>query len=127
MTIRTYAVRTALIATAFAAGAAFLLPGAAAAAPTDHPLLNTTCTFAQVDAAMHHVTPDLAKRLDEHPDRKAKVAEFFSKSPEERKEFLRQKLDEHPQAREQFRQSDHPRAGEFMAKAKEIAETCHQY
>ncbi|WP_068270303.1 hemophore-related protein [Aldersonia kunmingensis] len=126
-TIRPHAIRTALIATAFAAGAAFLLPGAAAAAPTDHPLLNTTCTFAQVDAAMHKITPDLAERLDANPERKGKVAEFFGKSADERKAFLAQKLAENPGAKQFLQQGDHPRAAEAAAKAREIADTCHQY
>ncbi len=58
------------IAAAGTLAAAALVPGIASADPADTDsarLVNSTCSFAQIDAAMHDVTPQLAARLDQHP------------------------------------------------------------
>ncbi|MCX5042235.1 hemophore-related protein [Aldersonia sp. NBC_00410] len=127
-TTRTRFARAALTTAGLAVAGAFLLPGTASAAPADNPLLQTTCSFAQVDAAAHHVAPHLAQRLDAHPDRKAKVAQFFDKTPAERAEAAQQFLDKHPQAKQRIEDGkSHPRFGEFKDKARQIADTCHNY
>ena len=79
------------IAAAGALAAAVLVPGIASADPADSDsarLVNSTCSFAQIDAAMHDVTPQLAARLDQAPERKAQLADFFSKSPADRQAVL---------------------------------------
>ncbi|MBJ8344188.1 hemophore-related protein [Antrihabitans sp. YC2-6] len=125
-------VRSSLTAAALAlAGTALVVtPATAAADPASPagPLLETTCSFEQIDAAMHVTTPQLAQRLDENPERKAQVEAFFELPVAERQGALEQFLAAHQrlqERREELRNS--PRADEFQAKAQEIADTCHNY
>lgn len=122
--------RVGLAAVGVSIAGAALVPAFAAAAPVpaaDQPLIETTCSFAQIDAAAHQVAPQWAARLDANPDRKAKVEAFFDKSVDERKATVQQFLDSHPQAAQRWNSTDHPRLDEARAKATEIANTCHSY
>ncbi|QSE91370.1 hemophore-related protein [Rhodococcus pseudokoreensis] len=113
------------IAAAGTLAAAVLVPGIASADPADSArLVNSTCSFAQIDAAMHDVTPQLAARLDQAPERKAQLADFFSKSPADRQAVL----DAHPQLKSRLETvpTEGP-AVEWRAKALTIAETCGNY
>ncbi|GCE39603.1 hemophore-related protein [Rhodococcus sp. USK10] len=115
------------IAAAGALAAAALVPGIASADPADTDsarLVNSTCSFAQIDAAMHDVTPRLAARLDQAPERKAQLADFFSKSPADRQAVL----DSHPQLKTRLETvpTEGP-AVEWRAKALTIADTCGNY
>lgn len=115
------------IAAAGTLAAAALVPGIASADPTDSDsarLVNSTCSFAQIDAAMHDVTPRLAARLDQAPERKAQLADFFSKSPADRQAVL----DAHPQLKSRLETvpTEGP-AVEWRAKALTIADTCGDY
>ncbi|CAG7589219.1 hemophore-related protein [Rhodococcus opacus] len=115
------------IAAVGAISAALVIPGIASADPADSDssrLVNSTCSFAQIDAAMHDVTPQLAARLDQAPERKAQLADFFSKSPADRQAVL----DAHPQLKSRL--DTVPTEGpavEWRAKALTIAETCGNY
>ena len=66
-----YAGVIAVTMAGFAAGAA--LSGAASADPMSdlEPLLSSSCTFDQIDAAFHQVDADTAAQLDAAPARKA--------------------------------------------------------
>ena len=116
--------RTALTVGALTAlAAALLAPGVAAADPDADagPLLDTTCSFAQIDAAVHDVAPEFAGRLDADPDRKARLQAFFDRTPDERRAIVDRFLQNHPNI------ADDPRSDEFAAKAREVADTCHNY
>ncbi|MGN2641260.1 hemophore-related protein [Nocardia takedensis] len=125
---RTRGARVALALGAIAA-AALLAPGTAAAQPGPHgKLIETDCTFAQIDAALHATAPDFAARLDAHPGRKAKFAEFFALPVEQRRARVEQRFAEHPDARQKFEE----RRGEGKAKILRetldtLADTCHNY
>ena len=77
------ALRTTVLASLMTASA-FAIPAVASAdtAPAS-PLIATTCSFDQIDGALRQVAPKFAERLDNHPKRKAELAEFFAKSPAE--------------------------------------------
>ena len=118
--------RTAIAVAGFAAAGALLLPATASADPlTDNALLDSTCSFAQVDAALHDRAPEAAQRLDANPGIKSQVQQAWDRPIPERKAIFQQFLNNNPDARDRA-QSD-PRSGEFFAKAQEIADTCHSY
>ncbi|RDI61566.1 hemophore-related protein [Nocardia pseudobrasiliensis] len=60
---------TAFAIGAFTTGAALFGTGIATADLIDdtQPLLTSTCSFSQIDAALHDVAPESAKRLDAAP------------------------------------------------------------
>ncbi|MFE7798909.1 hemophore-related protein [Nocardia sp. NPDC057440] len=124
---------------AVGASAALLVPGIAAAAPggpggPGHLLAETTCSFAQVDAALHAAAPELAARLDANPERKAKLEQLLNLPPEQRKAAIQQRLDD-PKVKERIeehrgkieeRRND-PRFTEMRDKMQTVADTCHNY
>jgi cellobiose-specific phosphotransferase system component IIA len=78
-------------AAALAAGAAFLFSGSASADPQEQdgsPLVNTTCSVDQIDAATQKEAPKFWERMSSDPDKLQKaherLQEFLDKSPEER-------------------------------------------
>ncbi|WP_054811181.1 hemophore-related protein [Nocardia arizonensis] len=121
--------RAAVALGGVAAAAALLAPGTATAQPgAAGRLIETTCTFAQVDAALHAVAPDYAAKLDAHPDRKAKLQEFLSLPVDQRRARIQQRLDEHPGARERIQQrADTPEGKAVREKLGIVADTCHNY
>ncbi|MTE11361.1 hemophore-related protein [Nocardia aurantiaca] len=112
---------------AVAAVALTLAPATASASPADlvAPLLNSTCTFTQVDAALHDKAPALAQFLDQNPDTKAELKAKFDQSPAERQAELDQYLKDNPDAADQA--AADPRAGGIAAAIQQVADTCHNY
>lgn len=126
---RTRFIRTAAAIGGLSAAGALLVPGIASADPGPAgPLVNTTCTFAQVDAALHDKAPQVAQRLDENPDRKALVQQFFDLSIDQRGPALDQFLANNPQAQElRDRAQSGPYAEQVRQTVADIADTCHNY
>ena len=123
--------RSRLAGTVAAAGgltvaAALLIPGVAAADPTDlmAPLLNSTCSFDQVDRALHAKDPQLAQMLDANPDQKAMLKKEFDQPPAQRRAEVQQYLSQHPEAKNA--QND-PRAGSMQQTIQSVADACHNY
>lgn len=89
--------RTALVI-GLAALATAATVGTATAAPGDrtHPMLETTCSVEQIEAALAEHAPDLAQKLAQRPEHRAKLAELLAKSPEERRIVIQQRQGEHP-------------------------------
>src|SRR5438445_8932065 len=90
--------------------AALLLSGIAGADPTDlmAPLLNTTCSFDQVNRALHDKNPQLASTLDANPGIKAQLQQKFNEPIPQRRAEFQQYLAQNPSAAQQA-QND-PRA-----------------
>ncbi|MBF6299190.1 hemophore-related protein [Nocardia amamiensis] len=111
------------------AAGALLVPATASAQPgPGGALLETTCSFAQIDAAVHAQFPEFAARLDAHPDRKAKLQEFLSLPVDQRKQRAKEFLDTHPDAKRKFEEHrDSPRAQEHRDKIRVVLDTCHNY
>ncbi|MBF6189628.1 hemophore-related protein [Nocardia implantans] len=121
-------VRATLALGGLLAAGALLVPATASAQPQPGGLLETTCSFAQIDAAVHAQFPDAAARLDAHPDRKAKLQEFLSLPVEQRKQRAKEFLDQHPQAKSRFEERrNSPEAQQHREKFRVIADTCHNY
>ncbi|WP_433564453.1 hemophore-related protein [Nocardia sp. CA-151230] len=112
---------------AVAAVALALAPATASASPADlvAPLLNSTCTFAQVDAALHDKAPALASFLDQNPGYKSELQAKFALSPEQRQAELDQYLKDNPDAANQA--AADPRAGGIAAAIQQVADSCHNY
>ncbi|MFD4461488.1 hemophore-related protein [Nocardia sp. NPDC058480] len=89
-------VRTALV-TGLATLATVGTIGMAAAAPADrsHPMLDTTCSLEQIEAAALAHAPELAAKMAQHPEHRAKLAELLSKTPEERRIVIQQRQGAH--------------------------------
>ncbi|WP_216895198.1 hemophore-related protein [Nocardia alni] len=107
--------------------AALLTPGIAAADPTDMmaPLLNTTCSFDQVDRALHAKNPQMASILDQNPSMKAQLQQKFNEPPAQRRAEVQQYLAQNPNAAQQA-QND-PRAGQLQQTMQAVADSCHNY
>ncbi|MBF6179438.1 hemophore-related protein [Nocardia otitidiscaviarum] len=122
--------RTIAAAGAFGALTAvsvWLFPATAAAAPADMvaPLLTSTCTFDQVDAALHDKAPALAQFLDQNPDTKAELRAKFDQPIEQRQAEFDAYLRANPEAAAQA--ENDPRAGGIAAAIQAVAESCHNY
>ncbi|PPJ34176.1 hemophore-related protein [Nocardia nova] len=126
MRIRGFAATT-LTAAGLAAGAALLVPATASADPTElvAPLLNSTCSFAQVDAALHDKAPQLASILDNNPDQKAELKAKFDQPVEQRRAEFQQYLAQHPDEAQRAQQD--PRAAGLSSTIQEVADSCHNY
>lgn len=113
------------------AGTALVGMGSAAAdSPLDGPLLNSTCSFAQVDRALHATHPDLAAKLDAHPDRKTKMQQLFDQPAAQRKAAIEQLSAQHPDKVNQMKQraAQHPdKVNQAKNVMNQLAQTCHQY
>ncbi|MFD3747582.1 hemophore-related protein [Nocardia sp. NPDC058633] len=89
-------VRIGLV-TGFTALAAASTIGVAAAAPAErsHPILDTTCSVEQIEAAALVHAPALAARMAQHPEHREKLAELLAKTPEQRRAAVEQRHGEH--------------------------------
>ncbi|MFC9892611.1 hemophore-related protein [Nocardia sp. NPDC127579] len=117
----------ALLAGGAGAIAVLLAPGVANAGPMElaAPLLNSDCSFAQVDAALHAKAPALANILDNNPEQKAELKAKFDLPVEQRRAEFQRILDENPDAAAQA-QND-PRAAGLANTIAEVAAVCHTY
>lgn len=114
-------------------GAALFGVGTAAAdtpLPLNGPLVNSTCSFGQLDRALHAEAPDIAAKLDANPDRKAKLQQLFDQPVDQRKAAITQFLTAHPDKVAQMQQhaaADPAKAGKAKAMMDQLAQTCHNY
>ncbi|WP_327112327.1 hemophore-related protein [Nocardia sp. NBC_01730] len=117
----------ALAAGGFATVALFLSPAIAAADPMElaAPLLDSTCSFAQVDAALHAKAPQLASMLDANPTQKAELQRKFDQPVEQRRAELRRTIDANPEAARDA--ENDPRTTQLRDTLRVVAESCHSY
>ena len=110
-----------------AAGAALLVPATASADPTGlvAPLLNSTCSFTQVDTALHDKAPQLASILDSNPNQKAELKAKFDQPVEQRQAEFQEYLAQHPDEAQRAQQD--PRASGLSQTIQEVADSCHNY
>lgn len=102
--------------------------GAAAAVPAaPHPMLDTTCSLEQIESAATERAPELAARMAQHPEHRAKLAELLSMSPQERRGVIGQRQGEHSGGHP-GEHAGHP-GGHDGAHAKmlEVLEVCGSY
>ncbi|CAJ1585579.1 hypothetical protein [[Mycobacterium] wendilense] len=121
--------RTPLIATVAGLAAAGLLFGAGAAGAQPHGgLLDTTCSYAQFQAAAQQHAPDLAA----NPEKMAKFERILNMPVEERKAKAEQKRAEKgeisPEKREKMREwKESPEGQAKIAAMRTVLDTCGQF
>ncbi|WP_069162266.1 hemophore-related protein [Nocardia altamirensis] len=116
-----------LAAGGLATVAMMLSPAIAAAGPMElaAPLLESDCSFAQVDAALHAKAPQLASMLDANPTQKAELQRKFDQPVEKRRADLQQAINENPDA---VRQAENdPRTAQLRETIQAVANSCHNY
>ncbi|MRH91388.1 hemophore-related protein [Nocardia sp. SYP-A9097] len=125
--VRNRRIAAVLGAGALATMAIALVPATASAGPLDlaAPLLNSTCSFAQVDAALHDKAPALASILDQNPAQKAELKAKFDQSPAQRQAEFDAYVRDNPDAANSA--TSDPRAGGIAATIQTVADTCHNY
>ncbi len=96
----------------------------AAADPADAfgPLLTSSCSFEQVDTALHHVAPDAATQLDSAPQQKNQLRQAYNRPPGQRRAAFQQLM-------AQQRTQGVPAGAEaaLATKMREVADTCSRY
>lgn len=91
-----------------------LSAGVASAQPDLGPIINTTCTYDQVIAALNDQHPDLATQFAQQRSSQAAVKSFLASSPQER------------QATVAFLQRN-PTAQQYFGPISNVAATCNNY
>jgi hemophore-related protein len=102
----------------------------AGADPVDGPLINSTCSYEQIDRALRVERPDVAAKIDSDPMRKAGMQLFFSRPVPERRALVQQYLNANPggMTRLQEWEDQHPQqVRQGRALADKVAATCHNY
>lgn len=126
MTLSRPAVRV-LAGLAAVNGIAFALAPVAASEPAGK-LIETTCSYAQVDAALQVEAPQMADRLQQRPEAQSKVQELLALPVPERRERVQGFLDRNPDVRASVEtRKSTPQGQETLAKLNRVAETCHNY
>ncbi|WP_068279787.1 hemophore-related protein [Aldersonia kunmingensis] len=120
--------RNGVIAAAIAASGAFLSTAPATAEPILNPLITSTCTFAQVDAALHAVSPAYAAQLDRYPMAKAELQAAYDRPVADRSAALQRYLDNNPMVAAQVMGGmQDPRYADFKRVTQQVANVCHNY
>ena len=103
-------------------------PPTASADPGDGPLIETTCSYAQLMAAMQVEAPEASARLAERPEAQAKLQQFVALPIDQRKQRVQQFLDRNPDVRAKIDEKRNTPEGQAkVQKAAAIAANCHSY
>lgn len=102
--------------------------GIASAEPGAGPLIETTCSYAQLMAALQVEAPEASARLARRPDAQAKLQEFVALPVDQRKQRVQGFLDRNPDVRAKIdeRRSTAEGQGKVQMLAR-LAATCHNY
>jgi hemophore-related protein len=121
--------RALIAAGGLAATVSLVAPGTALAQPLgEGPLVETTCSYAQIEAALQVEAPEAATRLQQRPDAQAKVQELLALSIDQRKQRIQGFLDRNPDVRAMAeKRRATPEGQEMITKMQRVADTCHNY
>lgn len=111
-----FALRLARLAAAVA-GVGLLWAAASEVASADPdlgPVIDTTCDYSQVMAALHAQSPAAATGLESSPTAQALVRSFLASSPEQRRQIA-QELQASPGAQQ------------YIGTVLQVADTCNNY
>ena len=98
--------------------------GLASAQPDLSPLINTTCSYPQIAAALNAQAPDLAQQLNDHPQAQAKLKQFLAMPIDQRQQMVQQVLAAHPQWQGTIDQQAGTSEGQQIM---QVANTGHNY
>ncbi|MGK2880450.1 MAG: hemophore-related protein [Mycobacterium sp.] len=101
---------------------------ASADAETYAPLVETTCSYEQIVAALRVEDPSLSAMLDQYPIAQDKLREFVALSVDQRYERIDQGLDDNPdwQARLEEKLAT-PAGADTQQALLDVAATCLSY
>lgn len=92
------------------------------------PLINTTCSYSQVVAALNAQAPDLAKELAQFPTAQSRLQKFLAAPVDQRQQMLQQAITAHPQWESTLDQKVGAAQGQQDENAVlEVANTCSHY
>ena len=100
--------------------AALTLAAPASADPLTDALATTSCSYAQVNAALNAQSPALAAQLRGRPDMQANLQQFLALSVDQRQQRLAQQQTANPQLQAIL-------AAQFGPTVTQVANTCMNY
>lgn len=92
--------------------------GVASADPDLDPVINTTCSYAQVVSALNAQSPVAAAQLNGSPTAQAALRGFLDSSPDQRRQIA-QELESKPESQ--------PYVEQFAGLVVQVANTCNNY
>lgn len=117
-----------VLGSACAVVVALSLPAPASALPLDGPLIETTCSYAQLEAALQVEAPTAAARLAERPDAQAKLQELVALPVDARRARVQSFLDRNPDVQNMIDEKrSTPEGQQKVQMLARIADTCHNY
>lgn len=121
----------ALAVGSLAAGLALATASPATAQPLGGALIETTCSYDQLHAALaHEDPPDLAALLDEYPQAQTRLRAFLALPVDQRRQRLQAQLDQNPpdwQSKLNEKQGTPPDGQQKTQMLQAVAATCHNY
>lgn len=100
----------------------------ASAEPGDGPLIETTCSYAQLEAALQVEAPEASARLAERPAAQAKLQELVALPVDQRRARLQQFFDRNPDVRAKIEEKRNtPEGQQKVQTLARVADTCHNY
>jgi hemophore-related protein len=88
------------------------------------PLVNTTCNYAQITAALKAEAPDLSSLLNGRPQAQTRLQQFLALPTDQRREHLDQQLAANPMAESMIEAQLSSSDGQEVI---EVANTCNRY
>ncbi|RDH79922.1 hemophore-related protein [Mycolicibacterium moriokaense] len=108
--------------------AAISLSATASAAPLDGPLIETTCSYEQLTAALQVQAPQASARLADSPDAQARLRDLIALPVDQRRQRIQGFLDRNPDVRAMIDDKRNtPEGQQKMQMAAQVANTCHDY
>lgn len=120
--------RTWALVAGGAAVAGSLLTAPSAAALPPNPLINTTCSFEQIQAAVRVEAPQFAERMAAKPEAEAKMREFLALPIDQRQARMQEKINSNPDKVAMIEEKmATPEGQERLQTMQRVADTCSTY
>lgn len=118
--------KKSLLASSLVTAAAGLSLGAglASAAPDLGPLVNTTCSYEQVNAALLVESPDLANELAKYSIAQNRLKQFLAAPVDQRQQIIQQAMSSYPQWQSKV---GTPEGQQYAGAVAQVAATCNNY
>lgn len=88
------------------------------------PLVNTSCSYAQITTALNAEAPDLASLLNGRPQAQSRLQQFLALPPSQRQQRLDQQLAANPQAQAMI---DAQLGSAEAEEVTQVVNTCNKY
>lgn len=100
----------------------------ASALPLDGPLIETTCTYPQIEAALRAEAPQAADKLASNPNAQNKIQQLLGLPVDQRRQRIQGFLDHNPDlARMAEEKRATPEGQEMLQQMQRVAATCPNY